>query len=62
MSKRLTLPQYLDQLGDEAASILFGVKPRTILSWRRGDRIPRPKQARVIVKKSPLTMEDIYGQ
>lgn len=61
MRKRLSLPEYIQQVGDEAASILFGVKRRTVESWRRKERHPRPEQARLIVKKSPVTMEGIYG-
>ena len=56
-----TLPEYIETIGDEAASILFGVEKRTAQSWRLRTRLPRPEQADVIVKKSPVTWEGIYG-
>ena len=58
----MTLVEFIEQEGDEKAARLFKVKPRTTKSWRLGDRTPRPKQARIIVKKSPVTMQEIYGK
>ena len=52
---------YLRAIGDEEAANVLGVKPRTVKSWRLGDRIPRPTQARVIVSRAPVSMSDIYG-
>ena len=52
---------YLRTLGDEEAASVLGVKPRTVKSWRLGDRIPRPAQARAIVARAPVSMSDIYG-
>jgi hypothetical protein len=57
----MDLIEYLEKMNDDTkAAKLFGVKPRTVLSWRLGDRTPRPAQAAVIVKKSPVTYEGIY--
>ena len=53
---------YLKALGDKKASALYGVKPRTIKSWRLRDRTPRPEQARSIVEKSPVSFDSIYGE
>lgn len=57
----MELKTYIEQVGDAKAAKLFGVKTRTVMSWRLGDRTPRPKQAKVIVAKSPVTMNGIYG-
>lgn len=59
--KNMNLREYIEKMGDEKAAKLFQVKPRTVMSWRLGDRTPRPKQAKIIVEKSPVTMEGIYG-
>ena len=50
----------LGEVGDAAAAKRFGVAKRTAQSWRLGERTPRPEQAAVIVKKSPVTFEGIY--
>lgn len=47
-----TLKDFLCELGDEAASELLDVAPRTVASWRRGERLPRPAQAARIVRVS----------
>lgn len=57
----MTLPEYIAQMGDEKAGRLFGVETRTAMSWRLRSRIPRPKQAEVIVDRCPVTMEGIYS-
>jgi DNA-binding transcriptional regulator YdaS (Cro superfamily) len=58
----MNLPEYIEKIGDDAAAVLFGVKPRTAKSWRLGDRFPRPKQAQFIVEasKGEVTMDGIY--
>lgn len=45
----LSLPDFIAKLGDERAAELFDVKVRTVQSWRRRERYPRPDQARRIV-------------
>jgi hypothetical protein len=57
----MTLPDYIKQVGDEKAAEVFGVSPRTAMSWRLRDRFPRPQQARKIIASSPVTMEGIYS-
>jgi DNA-binding transcriptional regulator YdaS (Cro superfamily) len=52
---------YLAAIGDEEAARRLGVKVRTVKSWRLGDRVPRPEQARAIVGRAPVTLDDIYG-
>jgi len=57
----MRLSDYVKQIGDEAAAELFEVKVRTAASWRRRERIPSHKQASIIVGRSPVTYEGIYG-
>lgn len=45
----LSLPDFIARLGDEKAAELFGVKLRTVQSWRRRERMPRAEQARRII-------------
>jgi hypothetical protein len=56
----MNLKEFIEQMGDEKAAKLFEVKPRTVMSWRLGDRVPRPKQARIITERSPVTLDGIY--
>lgn len=58
-----SLSEFIASMGDEAFSRQFDVKERTVASWRRGERIPRPIQARRLVEKSggDLTMAMIYS-
>ena len=58
----MKLTEYLKQMGDDRkAAELFGVSKSAIAMWRTGQRMPRPKHAKVIVEKSPVTVEGIYG-
>ena len=57
----MNLKTFIEKVGDAKAAKLFGVKPRTVMSWRLGDRTPRPKHAKTIVANSPVTMNGIYG-
>lgn len=59
----IPLPEFIAQVGDEAASELFGVKVRTVQSWRRRERLPRPDQANAMVQASSgqLSLESIYA-
>jgi transcriptional regulator with XRE-family HTH domain len=59
--RTMRLDKYIKQAGDKAAAQLFGVAERTAASWRRGERIPSPEAARIIVSLSPVTFEGIYG-
>jgi hypothetical protein len=58
----MELKNYIELLGDEVAAQLFEVKPRTTASWRRGERLPRPSQALVIVERTngKVSLKDIY--
>ena len=59
----MDLKTYLKHVGDNEAARLFGVKPRTILSWRLGERRPRPTHAARIVKvtQGEVSYEGIYA-
>ena len=48
--------------GDAELADRLGVKPRTVQSWRLGDRQPRPVLAQKIIKISDgdLSWDDIY--
>ena len=58
----VTLREYIESKGDQAAADLFGVPVRTVMSWRLGDRMPRPKTAQLIVERTEgeVSMNDIY--
>jgi hypothetical protein len=60
----MTLSEYIQKHGDEALAKVWGVKPRTVASWRRGERVPRYSQACQIVETSDgeVSYQDIYGQ
>lgn len=57
----VTLPDYIIKIGDEAAAKLFGVKPRTAMSWRLRRRFPTKDQADIIVSKSPVSYDGIFS-
>ena len=58
----MRLPDYIKQVGVKRFAKQFKVKERTVESWRRMERRPRPETAQAIVEKTPVTMEGIYGQ
>lgn len=59
----LTLPEFIERIGDEAAATLFEAKLRTVQSWRRRERFPRAEQARIIVQRAAgeVDYEGIFG-
>ena|SRR6185312_13038514 len=58
-----TLPELIAELGDEAAAALFRTKLRTVQSWRRRERYPRPGKAKELVDLSDgrLSFAGIFG-
>lgn len=58
----MTLPDYIRNHGDARCAELFGVKERTVASWRRGENFPRATKAMEIVSvtNGEVTMEGIY--
>lgn len=57
----MRLADYIKQVGAKRFARQFGLKERTVMSWQYGDRTPRTEIARKIVKRTPVTMEGIYG-
>ena len=59
-----TLPDFITEIGDAEAARLFRAPMRTIQSWRRRERTPRPSQATMIIEASGgrVTYEGIYAQ
>lgn len=58
----MKLTEYLKQMkNDRKAAALFGVSERAVSSWRRGERRPSRKHVKVIIEKSPVTVDGIYG-
>lgn len=59
----MTLPDYIEALGDAVAAKRLGITERAARAYRTKWRRPRPKVAQQIVKRSKgaLTMESIYG-
>lgn len=59
-----TLPEFITEIGDAEAARLFQAPMRTIQSWRRRERTPRPAQAPMIIEASGgrVTYEGIYAQ
>lgn len=59
---RMNLPSYIEKVGDEVAAGLFEAEVRTVQSWRRRERVPRPAKAREIVFKTngEVSFAEIY--
>lgn len=60
----MKLSEFIQAIGDAEAAKLFGVKHRTIGSWRRHERLPRSSRAAVIVEATrhhPAGSVDFYG-
>lgn len=60
----MLLKEFIEQTGDAVSAELFGVKERTTASWRRGERMPRHKQAELIVKATDgvVSYAECFGQ
>lgn len=58
----MRLKDYIETMGDRAFADWIGVSRRIVTDWRNGNRIPRPKAARQIVKKTGgrVSLADIY--
>jgi DNA-binding transcriptional regulator YiaG len=57
----MRLPDYIDQVGVENFAKQFNVKVRTVKSWKYQWRRPRPDMALEIAKRSPVSLQEIYG-
>ena len=47
-SVTVRLDKYIENVGERAASELFGVKRPTVYAWRTGRRKPQPEKAKEI--------------
>ena len=58
----MELAVFIQKHSDEVAAELFGVKKRTVSSWRRLERVPAPRQSLNIIEKSEgaIDWEGIY--
>jgi transcriptional regulator with XRE-family HTH domain len=58
----MTLSQYIKNIGDAQCAKLFGVKERTVASWRRGENYPRANKAReiVVLTKGAVSLDGIF--
>lgn len=58
----MTLPKYITKHGDEKCAALFGVKVRTVASWRRCENFPMRRKAIEIVSltNNVVTIAGIY--
>lgn len=57
----MRLPDYIKKVGVKNFAKTFRLNQRTVTSWLYAARRPRPETARRIVKRTPVTMEGIYG-
>jgi len=59
----MSLKEYIEFVGEDAAAELFNTKITTIRSWRYKQRQPRVEEAKKIISKSggKLNWESIYG-
>lgn len=59
----MTLSEFIAEVGDRTAAELFRAPVRTIQSWRRRERYPRPATAQEIIGATDgrVTMQGIYG-
>lgn len=48
----MNLSLYISLVGDEAAAEMFGIRARTAMSYRLGERKPRPEVAQKIIDKT----------
>jgi len=57
------LPELIAEVGDAEFARLVSAPVRTVQSWRRRERLPRPEQARKIVRQwaGQITLDGIYG-
>lgn len=57
----MTLPEYIQKIGDKQFAAKFGITERTAASYRHRTRRPRAELAERIVNESPVSWEGIYS-
>ena len=60
----MSLPDFITEFGDAEFAEALGAPVRTVQSWRRRERLPRPEQAREIVRLGAgrIDFDGIYGE
>jgi hypothetical protein len=60
---KISLPEFIAELGDDEISSRMRTPVRTVQSWRRRERRPRPAQAEELIRISEgrLNFDSIYG-
>lgn len=60
----MDLKTFIEKHGDDECAKLFGSPVRTVASWRRKERTPRPKKAYEIVRLTggEVSIDGIYGK
>ncbi|MCJ8268185.1 MAG: hypothetical protein MJK04_02175 [Psychrosphaera sp.] len=53
----MELAVYIQKQTDEVAAKFFGVKKRTVSSWRRLERAPAPSQSLNIIEKTDCKID-----
>jgi hypothetical protein len=58
----MSLSAFIRTIGVDKAAELFDEKPRTVMGWLYGERLPRPHTAKKLVERArgKLTMDGIY--
>lgn len=57
----MTLSDYIREVGVSAFAKQFRITERAAESYMYGTRQPKPKLARMIVKKSPVDWDGVYS-
>lgn len=59
----MDLSAFIRTIGVDKAAALFEEKPRTVMGWMYGERLPRPRTAQKIVERSKgrVSLAGIYG-
>ncbi len=58
----MNLSDYIAKVGDAQFAARFGVKERTAMAYRLGERSPRAGLAQRIVDETPVKWDGIYGE
>lgn len=60
----MDLPDYIDEIGLAESARLFKASYSAVAMWRRRQRLPRPKKALFIERRTggKVTMAEIYAQ
>lgn len=61
-SPTLSLIDLITEIGDDRAAEMFGVKPRTVASWRRSERWPLARDIPHLIELSGgrLSLESFF--